>query len=109
MVLGANFVSMILQSKGVMEFYYDLKIRRIPYKIDNLGGAPHIYFEDANGHNHSFHYNRPSGVWYYGCTRGPNWPFVFLQLLVINMNIAREKWETNNPGTHVKPGSPQWG
>lgn len=66
---------------GTIEFRYDGRDVRFDYRMDNLGGSPHIYFTDKRGKHHSFFYRASEGVWLYGYNVKISWEIEFAQLM----------------------------
>lgn len=81
----------MIEYDGIIEFVYYNRIIRFRYKMTNLGGSPHIYFDDKNGHQQIFHYRSTTNEWLYGLNRGPGWRKDFMDVLFAAMDLEREK------------------
>lgn len=83
---------MTLQNyRGTIKLIYYNRTIEFPYSMTNLGGSPHIYFNDKDGRHHSFHYNDKSKRWVYGYNRGPFWRKDFMDVLYVAMDLERER------------------
>lgn len=69
----------MLRYSGKITLSYDFRIIEIPYTMTNLGGSPHIYYDDKRGYQHSFSYNQSADIWMSGVIRSPKWPTDFSQ------------------------------
>lgn len=81
----------MIDYKGTIELVYLNRVIRFPYKMTNLGGSPHIYFDDKHGHQHQFFYRSSTKEWRYCYNRGPFWRKDFMEVLFVAMDLEREK------------------
>ena len=78
----------MIECKGVLDFEYLGRAIKIPYNMNNLGGSPHIYIQDKNGHHYTFFYQ--SG-WHLSGNSKLKWPQDFIDVLFACFDLARQK------------------
>lgn len=64
---------------GVIEILHDYREIRIPYTMDRLGGAVHIYYVDKYGKHNGFFYRASEDIWIATVNKCPVWPTTFSQ------------------------------
>lgn len=77
--------------KGVIDFDYFGRRITFEYKMNNLGGSPHIYFRDKHGKYHTFFYRKFNQSWELSGNYHLKWPADFITVLFAAFDIEREK------------------